>query len=189
MVHFLFANRTATTRSAGSPWVPWMASSSPSSSRGEQMLSESSRRGARGKMKKGNTVTRKWGDHRKGKTDWARVDALTDEEVEAAIASDPDWQEFRDIDWSDAVLVIPPKEKAINAASTRCCARICSRRQNPKSGRECFSSRHLPLQKPPRSNSRQPINRPVVDIGPGLARGAVFQRDRKHLPDILGRLR
>src|SRR6516165_10372487 len=114
MVHFLFANRTATTRSAGSPWVPWMASSSPSSSRGEQMLSESSRRGARGKMKKGNTVTRKWGDHRKGKTDWARVDALTDEEVEAAIASDPDWQEFRDIDWSDAVLVIPPKKKAIS---------------------------------------------------------------------------
>ena len=65
-------------------------------------------------MKKGNTVTRKWGDHRKGKTDWARVDALTDEEIEAAIASDPDWQEFRDIDWSDAVLVMPPKKKAIS---------------------------------------------------------------------------
>ena len=33
-------------------------------------------------MKKENIVTRKWGDRRKGKTDWARVDALTDEEVE-----------------------------------------------------------------------------------------------------------
>jgi uncharacterized protein (DUF4415 family) len=65
-------------------------------------------------MKKQNIVARKWGDRRKGKTDWARFDALTDEEVEAAIASDPDWEGFRDIDWSDAVLVIPPKKKAIS---------------------------------------------------------------------------
>ena len=65
-------------------------------------------------MKKQNIVTRKWGDRRKGKTDWARVDALTVEEIVAAIASDPDWQEFRDIDWSDAVLVMPPKKKAIS---------------------------------------------------------------------------
>ena len=65
-------------------------------------------------MKKENIVTRKWGDRRKGKTDWARVDALTDEEVEASIANDPDWAEFKDIDWSDAVLVIPAKKKAIS---------------------------------------------------------------------------
>ena len=65
-------------------------------------------------MKKQNIVTRKWGDRRKGKTDWARVDALTDEDVEAAIANDPDWEELRDVDWTDAVLVIPPKKKAIS---------------------------------------------------------------------------
>jgi uncharacterized protein (DUF4415 family) len=65
-------------------------------------------------MKKEHIVTRKWGDRRKGKTDWVRFDALTDEEIEAAIADDPDWQEFKDIDWSDAVLVIPPKKKAIS---------------------------------------------------------------------------
>ena len=65
-------------------------------------------------MKKEHIVTRKWGDRRKGKTDWTRFDALTDEEIEAAIADDPDWQEFKDIDWSDAVLVIPPKKKAIS---------------------------------------------------------------------------
>lgn len=59
-------------------------------------------------------VTRKWEDRRKGKTDWARLDALTDEEIGAAIADDPDWQEFKDVDWSDAVLVIPPKKKAIS---------------------------------------------------------------------------
>ena len=65
-------------------------------------------------MKKENIVTRKWGDRRKGKTDWARVDALTDEDITKAIANDPDWAEFEDIDWSDAVLVMPAKKKAIS---------------------------------------------------------------------------
>jgi uncharacterized protein (DUF4415 family) len=65
-------------------------------------------------MKKEHIVTRKWGDRRKGKTDWARFDAITEEELEAAIASDPDWAELGEIDWSDAVLVIPPKKQAIS---------------------------------------------------------------------------
>ena len=64
-------------------------------------------------MKKANIVTRKWGDRRKGKTDWARVDALTDEDIAKAVANDPDAVPI-DIDWSDAVLVIPPKKKAIS---------------------------------------------------------------------------
>ena len=38
---------------------------------------------------------------------------LTDEEIEASIANDPDWSDS-DIDWSEAVLVIPPKKKAIS---------------------------------------------------------------------------
>jgi uncharacterized protein (DUF4415 family) len=53
-------------------------------------------------------------ERRKSETDWARLDAMTDEEIEASIAKDPDWQEFKDIDWSEAVLVIPPKKKAIS---------------------------------------------------------------------------
>jgi uncharacterized protein (DUF4415 family) len=53
-------------------------------------------------------------ERRKSETDWARLDALTDEEIEASIANDPDWEEFKDIDWSKAVLVIPPKKKAIS---------------------------------------------------------------------------
>src|SRR5436309_6110787 len=77
------------------------------------MPSELSQRGARGKMKKENMVTRKWGDRRKGKTDWARVDKLTDEDIARAVANDPDAAPI-DIDWSDAVLVIPPKKKAIS---------------------------------------------------------------------------
>jgi uncharacterized protein (DUF4415 family) len=50
----------------------------------------------------------------KGRTDWDRVEAMTDAEIEASIADDPDWAEFRDIDWSKAVLVVPPKKKAIS---------------------------------------------------------------------------
>jgi uncharacterized protein (DUF4415 family) len=65
-------------------------------------------------MKKERIVTRKWGDRRKGKTDWARFDAMTDEDITKAIANDPDWAEFENIDWSDAVLVIPAKKKAIS---------------------------------------------------------------------------
>ena len=65
-------------------------------------------------MKKENIVTRKWGDRRKGKTDWARVDALTDEDITKAIANDPDWAGLQDIDWSDAVLVMPARKKAIS---------------------------------------------------------------------------
>jgi uncharacterized protein (DUF4415 family) len=64
-------------------------------------------------MKKENIVTRKWGDRRKGKTDWARVDKLTDEDIAKAVANDPDAAPI-DIDWSDAVLVIPARKKAIS---------------------------------------------------------------------------
>jgi uncharacterized protein (DUF4415 family) len=64
-------------------------------------------------MKKPNIVTRKWDDRRKGKTDWARLDALTDEDIANAVANDPDAAPI-DIDWSDAVLVIPTRKKAIS---------------------------------------------------------------------------
>jgi uncharacterized protein (DUF4415 family) len=64
-------------------------------------------------MKKENILTRKWGDRRKGKTDWARVDALTDEDIAKAVANDPDAVPI-DMDWSNAVLVIPAKKKAIS---------------------------------------------------------------------------
>jgi len=64
-------------------------------------------------MKKENIVTRKWGDRRKGRTDWARVDALTDEDIARAVANDPDAVPI-DLDWSNAVLVIPQKKTAIS---------------------------------------------------------------------------
>ncbi|MCC8969668.1 BrnA antitoxin family protein [Bradyrhizobium brasilense] len=65
-------------------------------------------------MKKERTIRRRWGDRRSGKSDWARIDALTDAEIETTMENDTDWQDFKDIDWSDAVLVVPPKKKAIS---------------------------------------------------------------------------
>ncbi|BCH58923.1 BrnA antitoxin family protein [Agrobacterium vitis] len=48
------------------------------------------------------------------KTNWALVDAKTDEDIERDMRDDPDWQDFLDVDWSKAELVIPQKKKAIS---------------------------------------------------------------------------
>jgi uncharacterized protein (DUF4415 family) len=64
-------------------------------------------------MKKENIVTRKWGDRRKGKTDWARLDKLSEEDIANAVANDPDAAPI-DFDWSDAVLIMPARKKAIS---------------------------------------------------------------------------
>lgn len=53
-----------------------------------------------------------WLERQKSQTDWKRLNALTDEEIEASIKNDPDWSD--DWNWGDAVLVIPPKKKAIS---------------------------------------------------------------------------
>jgi uncharacterized protein (DUF4415 family) len=48
---------------------------------------------------------------RKGKTDWKRVDALTDEEIERAVAEDPDAAPLLDDEWfKNAELVYPDKQ-------------------------------------------------------------------------------
>lgn len=46
-------------------------------------------------------------------TDWARVNAMTDEELEASLAGDPDWVGW-EVDWSKAVLVVPRVKRAIS---------------------------------------------------------------------------
>ena len=73
----------------------------------------SSRRGPPDEMSDENFTIVSRHSTRKGKTDWAAVDALTDEEIEEAIRNDPDAVPL-DFNWSDAVLVIPPKKKAIS---------------------------------------------------------------------------
>lgn len=52
-------------------------------------------------------------ERRKSGTDWTRVDAFTDEDIAEAVRNDPDAAPI-DIDWSNAVLVVPPKKKAIS---------------------------------------------------------------------------
>jgi uncharacterized protein (DUF4415 family) len=64
-------------------------------------------------MKNERIVKRQWSERRKGKTDWAQVDALTDKEIEAAVRGDPDAVPL-DIDWSKADLVVASKKKAIS---------------------------------------------------------------------------
>jgi uncharacterized protein (DUF4415 family) len=51
-------------------------------------------------------------ERRESETDWARLDSLTDEQIDASIANDPDWSD--DWNWGEAVLILPPKKKAIS---------------------------------------------------------------------------
>jgi uncharacterized protein (DUF4415 family) len=50
---------------------------------------------------------------RRSLTDWQRIDALSDEEIAAAVANDPDAASL-DIDWSKAEIVVPPPKEAIS---------------------------------------------------------------------------
>ncbi len=88
------------------------AEKSRSSARSAARSAGSSRRGAPARPSgEGITIVSR-DSPRKGKTDWAALDALTDEEIEASIKNDPDWSD--DWNWGEAVLVIPPKKKAIS---------------------------------------------------------------------------
>ncbi|PZR86138.1 MAG: hypothetical protein DI537_29245 [Stutzerimonas stutzeri] len=50
----------------------------------------------------------------KDRTDWARVDALTDDEIEQAARSDPDWDGLLDIDWSQVEITRPARKQPIS---------------------------------------------------------------------------
>ena len=74
----------------------------------------SSRRGARVARKDESIAIVSRSSRGRGKTDWKAVDALTDAQIEAAIARDPDWQDMKGFDWSDVVLVVPPRKRPIS---------------------------------------------------------------------------
>ena len=65
-------------------------------------------------MKEKNITVSSGATQARGKTDWARVDALSDAEIRAAMRGDPDWADLADLDWSNAVVVVPKKKKAIS---------------------------------------------------------------------------
>ena len=50
----------------------------------------------------------------KSLTDQARVDAMTDEDIERAMRDDPDWSDLIDFDWSGAQMVFPAQKKSIS---------------------------------------------------------------------------
>lgn len=50
----------------------------------------------------------------KDRTDWARVDALTNDEIEQAARSDPDWDGLLDIDWSQVEITRPARKQPIS---------------------------------------------------------------------------
>jgi uncharacterized protein (DUF4415 family) len=49
-----------------------------------------------------------------GKSDWARIEATTEADIERQIAEDPDLQGFDDIDWSKATFVPAPTKQPIS---------------------------------------------------------------------------
>ena len=63
---------------------------------------------------KGRRVTADSRDasRRKIKSNLEKLRKLTEEEIEASIANDPDWSE--DLNWGTAILVILPTKKAIS---------------------------------------------------------------------------
>ncbi len=63
-------------------------------------------------MKEKNTTLISRDPPRKIKSDLERLRNTTDEEIEAQIKNDPDFSD--DWNWSEAVLVIPPKKQAIS---------------------------------------------------------------------------
>ena len=46
------------------------------------------------------------------RTNWTKVDALTEEKLEAAIASDPDWKNIPADWWKEAQVIIPANKKS-----------------------------------------------------------------------------
>jgi len=65
-------------------------------------------------MKAKNTTVVSRDAPSRGKTDWKRFRNLTDAEIEAGMAKDPVWREFNELDWSEGVIVVPPKKTAIS---------------------------------------------------------------------------
>ena len=52
-------------------------------------------------------------ERKQDQTDWARVDAMTDEDIDRAIAEDPD-SDPANFDWSKAEVFYPPKKQAVS---------------------------------------------------------------------------
>jgi uncharacterized protein (DUF4415 family) len=82
--------------------------------RGAEEVAASSQRERPTLVRKGFSKKRSSaGTDRRRRTDWARVEALTDEQIATAVRDDPDAAPILDADWfASATLVMPkPKEQ------------------------------------------------------------------------------
>jgi uncharacterized protein (DUF4415 family) len=64
-------------------------------------------------MREERIVRRTLGDTHADRTDWERVKAMTEEEIDEAARSDPDAQPTDEAFWEDAVLVMPAPKGAV----------------------------------------------------------------------------
>src|SRR6266849_1681836 len=80
---------------------------------GEQRLAASFQRERPTLVRKDSSKKKSRAEAERPRTDWARVDALTDEDIAAAIRDDPDAAPELDAEWfASATLVMPrPKEQ------------------------------------------------------------------------------
>ena len=63
----------------------------------------------------GKTTRRSLGQLRTGRTEWDRIDQLSDAEIEVAVAADPDAASIADEAWfRGATLVLPEPKQAIS---------------------------------------------------------------------------
>lgn len=96
--------------------MPMAVKSQSHTRKGPATSAGSSRRGRHEKTKEPHIVrysreeTERIGP---GKTDWERVRNMTDEEIEAAIADDPDAVPAG-LDWTNAELVIPLRKQPVS---------------------------------------------------------------------------
>ncbi len=63
-------------------------------------------------MSEEHIIRRSLTERRKGGTDWARVKALSDEDIDAAIAADPDAAPILDEEWFRTAELVMPQPKA-----------------------------------------------------------------------------
>ena len=85
-----------------------------SSRRGAAKSVGSSQRVRRTSTSGEHTETRSLADRRVGKTDWARFDAMTESEIDAAAQSNPDAQPTDADFWKGARVVWPEKKDAVS---------------------------------------------------------------------------
>lgn len=50
-----------------------------------------------------------------GRTDWARIDRLSDDEIETMARNDADNPATSEADWADAIVGLPPLKTPVNA--------------------------------------------------------------------------